>query len=322
MDCVKAEKSDDRMKKKKMLFILNPHSGKGLIKNKLLAILDIFVQQGYRVEIYPTQSAGEAREMTAKRGGKYDLVVCSGGDGTLDEVVGGMMRSRKRVPIGYIPAGSTNDFANSLKLPRDMIKAAQVAVEGCEFPCDVGNMNGLYFVYVAAFGLFTDVSYDTPQEWKNLLGHAAYMLGGVKSLTSIKSYHMRVTCNGETIEDDFIFGMVTNSTSVGGFKGMTGKDVLLDDGLFEVTMIRSPKNPLELGEIVASLTNRADETNLVFSAKADLVEIVSQEDVPWTMDGEFGGSHSKVLIRNERQAVTLMCGNSSAIAALGENGMG
>lgn len=294
------------MKKKKLLFVLNPHSGKGQIRNKLLDIVDTFVKAGYKVQIHPTQAPQEARKMIAKSAGKYDLVVCSGGDGTLDEVVSGMMRRKERTPVGYIPAGSTNDFANSLKLPKDMVKAARVAVSGKPFSCDVGNMNGKFFVYIAAFGLFTDVSYETPQEWKNILGHAAYILEGAKSLAAIKSYPMRVECNGEVLEGDFIYGMVTNSTSVGGFKNMTGPNVQLDDGLFEVTLIKNPRSPAELREILGSLTNLKDETDLIYSAKTDKICITSREDVAWTMDGEFGGNHTKVLIKNEKQAVTIM----------------
>ena len=192
---------------KKLLFIFNPYSGKGQIKNKLLGILDLFVKAGYRVEVHPTQAPQDAREVVAKRAGSYDLVVCSGGDGTLDEVVSGMMRrqEQERVAIGYIPAGSTNDFANSLKLPKGMGKTARTAVEGSVFPCDVGNMNGKYFVYIAAFGIFTEVSYGTSQQWKNLLGHAAYLLEGAKSLGSVKSCSMHVECNGESFEGEFIF---------------------------------------------------------------------------------------------------------------------
>lgn len=292
--------------KKKLLFVLNPHSGKGQIRGKLLDIVDTFIKAGYEVRIHPTQAPGEARKLVAKKAGKFDLVVCSGGDGTLDEVVSGMMRRKERVAIGYIPAGSTNDFAVSLKLPKNMVKAAETAVRGNPFLCDVGNMNGRFFVYIAAFGLFTDVSYGTPQEWKNLLGHAAYLLEGAKSLTAIKSYGMRVECNGQVIEGEFIFGMITNSTSVGGFKNMTGANVQLNDGLFEVTLIKKPKNPVELSEILGSLTNRRDETNLIYSAKAQRISIFTEEEIAWTMDGEFGGSHTRVSIRNEKQAVAIM----------------
>ncbi len=291
---------------KKLLFIINPHSGKALIKNKLLQIIDVMVKAGYEVTVYPTQAKDDARSVTAEQAENYDMVVCSGGDGTLDEVVSGMMRSVKKVPLGYIPAGSTNDFANSLKIPKDMIKAACVAVEGKSFFCDVGRFNEKYFVYVAAFGIFTEVSYRTRQEWKNILGHAAYILEGAKSLTSITSYHMRVEHDGEVIEDKFIFGMITNSNSVGGFKNMTGKNVELDDGLFEVTLIRMPKNPVELNAILASLTNLIDDTDLIYSFKSSKVSFLCEEEVPWTLDGEYGGSLRDITVQNEQKALDIM----------------
>ena len=223
---------------KKLLFIFNPQAGKGQIRTKLLQIVDIMVKESYEVTIYPTQAKEDARMLAEERAGEFDLVVCSGGDGTLDETVSGLMRCGQRIPLGYIPAGSTNDFANSLKIPKDMLKAAQIAVSGHRFACDVGAFNEKSFIYVAAFGIFTSVSYQTRQEWKNILGHAAYFLEGVKSLPEITSYYMRVEYNDIVIEDEFIYGMVTNSNSVGGFKNMTGKNILLDDGKFEVTLIR------------------------------------------------------------------------------------
>lgn len=297
-----------RKGKKKLLFIFNSHSGKGQIRHKLMEILDIFVKADYRVEVHPTQEPQEARRMVAECAKTYDLVVCSGGDGTLDEVVSGMMRLEEedRVAVGYIPTGSTNDFANSLKLPKNMVKAAHTAVEGMSFPCDVGNMNEKYFVYIAAFGIFTDVSYGTPQEWKNMLGHTAYLLEGAKSLGATKSYPMHVECNGESFDGDFIFGMVTNSTSVGGFRGMTGKNVLLDDGFFEVTLIQNPKNAIELADILRCLTMQVDDTSLIYSAKTDCIRLSASEPVAWTMDGEFGGEHTEAVIRNEKKAINIM----------------
>lgn len=294
---------------KKLLFIFNPHSGKAQIKNKLLQIVDIMVKAGYEVTIYPTQAKDDAQNIVQKRAKKYDLVVCSGGDGTLDEVVSGMILSEKRVPLGYIPAGSTNDFANSLKIPKDMIKAAQIAVSGKKFACDVGRFNENTFIYVAAFGIFTEVSYKTSQEWKNILGHAAYILEGAKSLHTISSYRMHVEYEDQVIEDEFIYGMITNSNSVGGFKNMTGKNVLLDDGVFEVTLIRKPRNPVELNEILASLTNLIDDTDLIYSFKTNKVTFLSEEEVPWTLDGEYGGSQQAVTVRNMQQALEIMVKN-------------
>ena len=291
---------------KKLLFIFNPKSGKGLIKNYLVDIVDTMVKADYEVTVYTTQAQGDAIQKVEKEAAKYDLVVCSGGDGTLDEVVTGMNRSEMERPIGYIPAGSTNDFANSLGIPKDMVKAAYTAVHGKEFPCDVGYFNGDTFVYVAAFGLFTEVSYQTPQHWKNILGHAAYILEGAKRLHDIPSYVMKVEHDGEVFIDKFIFGMVTNSISVGGFRGMTGEDVKLDDGVFEVTLIKSPKTPLELNEILASLTKLIDDTDLIYSFKTSELRITTEEKVAWTLDGEFGGEHEELVIKNLKQKIQIM----------------
>ncbi|MGN0348952.1 MAG: diacylglycerol/lipid kinase family protein [Roseburia sp.] len=292
--------------KKKVLFVLNPCSGKARIKNYLLDIVDTMVKAAYEVTIYPTQKQGDAMEKIQEAAGEYDLVVCSGGDGTLDEVVTGMMTGHVKVPLGYIPAGSTNDFAVSLGIPKDMGKAAAAAVSGNPFACDIGAFNENFFVYVAAFGLFTEVSYKTSQEWKNVLGHAAYILEGAKHLYDIPSYMMEVQYDNIRLQDEFIFGMISNSTSVGGFKGMTGKDVLLDDGLFEVTLIKKPRNPIELNEIIASLINLVDDTDMVYSFKTSEVCFRSREDISWTLDGEFGGNHREVSVQNLCKCIQIM----------------
>lgn len=294
---------------KKLLFVFNPFSGKALIKNHLYEIVDIMTKAGYEVTIYPTQCANDAREKMEKEAAGYDLVVCSGGDGTLDETVTGLMNCGKRIPLGYIPAGSTNDFATSLGIPKEMTQAAHVAVNGTSFPCDVGYFNGDYFVYVAAFGLFTEVSYKTSQEWKNVLGHAAYILEGIKSLHEIPAFRMQVEVEGCCIQDEFIYGMITNSTSVGGFKGMTGSDVELDDGVFEVTLIKKPKNPRELNEIIASLANLTDDTDMIYSFKTAHVKFTAKKEIPWTLDGEYGGDHIEVEIKNLKQAIDIQVSN-------------
>lgn len=295
--------------KKKLLFIFNPCSGKGLIKNKLMEIIDIMIKAGYEVTVHSTQSREDAMEQVKEHAKDYDSVVCCGGDGTLDEAVTGMMRSEKKVPLGYIPAGSTNDFANSLKIPKDMYKAAQVAVDGKCFPVDIGYFNGDSFVYIAAFGLFTDVSYQTSQELKNILGHAAYILEGAKRLHDITSYKMRVEHDDTVIEDEFAYGMITNSMSVGGFKNLTGKNVLLDDGLFEVTLIKMPKNPLEFNEIIGCFTNMIDDSDLIYTFKTDCVKFFSENSIPWTLDGEFGGEHRNVIVKNVHKALEIRVKN-------------
>lgn len=293
------------MTDKRMLFIYNPKAGKAQIRNKLADILDVFAVAGYEITIHPTQKRGEAVELMEQREPVYDVVVCSGGDGTLDEVVTGMMKSSFRTPIGYIPAGSTNDFGGSLSLPKNMVQAAQTIVKGHNFACDVGEFNNDIFVYIAAFGLFTDVSYQTGQDMKNLLGHMAYLLEGMKRLSSIRSYQMKVCYQDHVIEEDFIFGMVTNSVSVGGFKRITGKNVLLDDGVFEVTLIKRPRNPMELNNIMVSLINRDIDTDAMYCFKTSKVSFESEDKVPWTLDGEFGGKHKKVHIENACKAIEI-----------------
>ena len=297
--------------KKKLLFIFNPCSGKGQIKNKLMEVIDIMVKAGYEVTVHSTQDREDAMQKVKSEAKNYDLVICSGGDGTLDEAVTGMMQSEKKVPHGYIPAGSTNDFANSLKIPKDIVKAAHVAVEGRKFPVDVGYFNGDSFIYIAAFGLFTDVSYQTSQELKNVLGHAAYILEGAKRLHNITSYKMRVEYDGNIIEDEFAYGMITNSVSVGGFKKLTGKNVLLDDGLFEVTLIRMPKNPVEWNEILSCLANLKDDSDLIYTFKTDCVKFLPEDVIPWTLDGEFGGEHKNVIVKNVHQALEIMVKNKA-----------
>lgn len=294
------------MKKKKLLFLFNPFSGKGLIKNKLLEIVDSFIKNGYEVTIHPTQRPQDAQEQVERYAGEYQLVVCSGGDGTLDEVVSGMMRREQKVPIGYIPSGSTNDFACSLKIPKNMAKAAQLAVSGIPFSCDIGNFNREYFVYIAAFGLFTDVSYATSQEQKNRIGHIAYIIEGIKRIPVVQSYHLRISYADQEIEGDFVYGMITNSVSAGGFRNITGKNVKLNDGFFEVTLIQMPKSPLELNEIIASLTNLIDNTDLIYTFKTDCLKVEAEEEIAWTLDGEYGGKHKDVTVFAEKEAVEII----------------
>ncbi|MCI6714910.1 MAG: YegS/Rv2252/BmrU family lipid kinase [Lachnospiraceae bacterium] len=292
---------------KKMLFIYNPRAGKAQIRSNLLDIIDIFVKAGYEVTAYPTQASGDAVKAVKTRRAGYDIVVCSGGDGTLDEVVTGMMQCEEKLPIGYVPAGSTNDFANSLKIPKNMIKAANVVVRGKNFACDIGAFNNDSFIYVAAFGIFTNVSYETKQDVKNVLGHAAYLLEGVRALPTIRSYPLKITCDQQVIEGEFLYGMVTNSHSIGGFRGITGtgKEVLLDDGVFEVTLIRKPSNPLELNNIIVAMVDKRVKSEHIYSFTASRIVVESEEPLAWTLDGEFGGEPRKAVIENKTKALEI-----------------
>lgn len=298
---------------KKLLFIFNPHSGKGLIRNDLVDIVDTMIKAEFDVTIYSTQARADATRKVLEEGAGYDQIVCSGGDGTLDEVVTGMIQANLDIPLGYIPAGSTNDFANSLGIEKEMRLSCLTAVHGTPFPCDIGRFNDDTFVYVAAFGLFTEVSYQTPQQLKNIFGHAAYILEGAKHLRDIPSYVMHVEYENQRIQDEFIYGMVSNSISVGGFKGMTGPDVKLDDGVFEVTLIRKPKNPIELNEILACLTNLIDDSDMVYTFKTSELHIMSKEKVAWTLDGEFGGEHDDVTICDLQQRIRIVVDEEEAV---------
>lgn len=290
----------------KMLFVYNPNAGTGMLKPKLSDVLDIFVKAGYEVTVYPTQKYHDALAKITSYTEAYDLVVCSGGDGTLDEVVTGMAGRIKQVPIGYIPAGTTNDFARSLHISKDILDAADTAVNGIPMACDIGVFNDDFFVYIAAFGLFTEVSYETKQSVKNVLGHMAYVLEGAKSIFNVPSYRVKVTHDDEVIEDEFMFGMVTNSRSVGGFQGIIGKDVIFDDGEFEVMLIKTPKNPLELNDIIAALLFRQSESEKIYSFRTGAIRFESLEEIPWTLDGEFGGEHDVVDILNRKQGLQIM----------------
>lgn len=309
--------------KKKLYFIYNPHAGKEHIKGKLYGILQVLADAGYELTVYPTKGYQDAVEQLEQLPEGYELVVCSGGDGTLDEVVTGMMHREEKIPIGYIPAGTCNDFARSLKIPGRMPDAARIAVQGENFSCDVGSFNEKNFIYIAAFGIFTDVSYSTKQEVKNVLGQMAYILEGMKSLYNVKSYQLKVTSEEMCFEGDFLFGMVTNSKSVGGFKGIIGKDVVFDDGVYEVTFIRRPKNAIELQEILTSLLTKEMDEKYMYSFRSARIEVEAEEAVPWTLDGEFGGEHNQVVISNNPRAVEIRIApemrNSIAMKETGEN---
>ena len=296
---------------KKLLFVYNPRAGKEMLKPRLSDVLDIFVKAGYEVTVHPTQAYRDAYyQIKEYEVGKYDLIACSGGDGTIDEVATGMMKRREMgkdvVPVGYIPAGTTNDFAKSLHIPRKPLAAADNAVKGVPFPCDIGKFNDSVFVYIAAFGIFTDVSYETDQAVKNVLGHMAYILEGAKRIFNIPSYKIKVEHDGEVIEDEFIFGMVTNSRSVGGFSNMVGKNIVFDDGLFEVTLIKTPKNPIALQEIIAALLIEQVDTKHMYTKKKKKITFDSVEEIPWTLDGEFGGEQDYVEIENVQKAMEIM----------------
>lgn len=294
---------------KKVLLIFNPVSGRSQIRTDLVDILEILSAEGYVITCYPTKCRGDARKLVRSRKEDYIYVICAGGDGTLDEVVSGMMENTDKpfVPIGYIPSGTTNDFAGSLGIPSDMKEAARVIAQGRTFLCDLGRFNqDDYFTYVAAFGLFTETSYQTSQDLKNVLGHMAYVLQGMMDLSNIRTYHFRVESDEFSAADDFVFGMITNSKSVGGFADITGSEVDLSDGVFEVTLIKMPQNILELNDIVQYMGGLADSSDLVYRFKTSHIVLESDKQVRWTRDGEFGGTFKRVELTNLQKVLKII----------------
>ena len=294
---------------RRMLFIYNPHAGKGRVKTRLADLQDAFARAGWLIIAHPTQGPGDAAAAAAELGGSVDRVVCCGGDGTLHEVISGLMALKHRPEIGYIPAGTTNDFSRNLRLPRGMDARAETAAAGCPRLVDVGRFNDQYFIYVAAFGAFTDVSYDTPQSFKNLFGHLAYVLEGAARLPNLHSYHLTVESDAGREEGDFIYGMVSNTVSVGGFQSR-GHNVSLDDGLFEVVLIRFPQNPAQFQSILTYLMQggTGDAGGMVTQLRTANLRVTSQAPLPWTLDGEYGGDPTDTRIQVVKQAVSIVYG--------------
>lgn len=291
---------------KSMLFVMNPKAGRTTLKDSLVDVIDIFCKNDYAVRTYITQSPDDAERVICEEAANYDVIVCAGGDGTLGNTISGFMKCGLKKPLGYIPCGSTNDYANSLDIPKKALMAADMITKATPFSVDIGSLNKKFFVYVAAFGIFSDTSYATPQNMKNILGHAAYILQGIKSIVNIPTYHMVVDVDGERIEDDFMFGMVSNSVSIGGFKSIVRKGVEFDDGLFEGILIKKLANPADLNRIIhALLTGDVSEKNMIkFQAKN--VKISCEDVVSWTVDGEFGGDYHDVEINIHERAVDIL----------------
>lgn len=295
---------------KKLLFIYNLYAGKGTLRGRLAPILEELTAE-WDVTVHPTRGPGDAATVARDRAGEFDRIVCSGGDGTLHEVVSGLMElpREERPTVGYIPAGTTNDFAKNLELPRTLEELAAVAAAGVPRPVDVGRFNDTDFLYVAAFGAFTDLAYTTPQQAKNLLGHLAYVLPSVTRLGTIQPHSMTVEYDGGTLTDSFCLGLVSNTLSVAGIKGSPVQPVALDDGLFEVMLVRQPQSLLQLQGILKALTNFSDdEEGLVTCLRTSRVKIYSEQALAWTLDGEYGGDHQVVEVANCHQAVTIVYG--------------
>lgn len=292
---------------KKLLFIFNPRSGKGRIRLSLFDIIDIFTKAGYDVTAYPTQEAEDCSRKTAECAENYDLLVVSGGDGTVNEAVTGMLAlpKEKRIPIGYIPAGTMNDFASSNDIPKSMLDAARAAVSGRSVKYDIGKFNGSNFIYVAAFGAFTDVSYDTPQTSKNIFGPIAYLWEGIKRLPKIEGIDVRITtAEGQTIEEEVLLCLIMNSTSVAGFEFGEFYDVDTNDGKFEIVIIPKSSNIMDIAAVISEIKNGERDAGGVHVITTSGASVELEKPVRWTLDGEFGGETDRVEFEVVADAVS------------------
>ena len=290
---------------KKMLFLMNPNAGQRKAPRFLTEILAVFQEAGYEVTVFLTTGPGDGVKIVEPRVGEYDLIVCAGGDGTLNETVSGVLRSGIDRPVGYIPCGSTNDFAATLKLSNDVVQAAKDIVMGTDQYYDLGSFNGRYFSYVASFGAFTRVSYTTPQNLKNVLGHLAYVLSGIQELTQIKKIPMSLELDGELVEGEYIFGAISNATSVGGLITLNPRYVDLHDGKFEVTLVRMPKDLVEVGACVQALQTQEYDCEPITFRSVSSLTIRQAGDVEWTLDGERAEGAEVIRIENLNRAFCL-----------------
>ena len=291
---------------KKLLLLLNPFAGQRKANRFLPDIIRLFHDFGYRCEIYITGASGDATRFIIESEDEYDMIVCAGGDGTLNECISGVLTKGLTCPIGYIPCGTTNDYASSIGLSGDVLQAAQDIMEGTPRSFDVGCFNGRYFVYTATCGAFAKASYSTPQAAKNVLGHVAYILEGMRDLTAIRPIHMRVTANDLVLDDDFIFCSITNSTSVGGILKLDTQLVALNDGRFEVTLVRNPTTPAQLSSILVGLTTQDVPNDMIHFFSAASIHVECDRSVEWTLDGEREPETSVVELNNLHSAVRIM----------------
>lgn len=285
---------------------MNPFAGTRKANKQLVDILSVFNRADYEVITYVTAQPGDCTQAVCQRADSMDLIVCCGGDGTFNETVSGVLQSGAAVPIGYIPAGSTNDFANSLHLSTNCVEAAKQIVEGTPHRYDVGLFGQRYFTYVASFGAFTRASYATRQSIKNALGHTAYVLEGIQELSQLKKIPVKLELDGSVIEDNFLFGAICNSTSVGGILTLDPRQVDMTDGKFEILLVRAPKELAEIGECLQALQKQQYNCRMITFRSASNIQITADPDMPWTLDGEREDGHEQVLVKNLHQAITLM----------------
>ena len=298
---------------KSLLFLMNPFAGIRRVNRFMPEILRLFHDHGYRCEVFVTGAPGDATQFLRDCDTPYDLIVCAGGDGTLNETIAGMLSGGLTCPLGYIPGGTTNDYASSIGLSDDPLRAAQDIMEGTPRQFDIGCFNGRYFVYTATCGAFAKVSYTTPQAAKNVLGHMAYVLEGVRDLTTLQPFHMRVETDEYAFDDDFLFCSVTNSTSVGGILKLDTQLVALNDGKFEVTLVRNPTNPAELSTIFYGLTTMEIPNEMVHFFSSSSLRVQCDPRMPWTLDGERGPETDAATVRNLHGVLCMVIPNDAQV---------
>ena len=294
------------MTQKKLLFIVNPRAGRSKSRSPLFDAISVFSQAGYLISLHKTTAPGDASLTATREGGDYDLVVAVGGDGTLNEVISGLMKLDRRPLLGYLPQGSTNDFAASLQISGNPVMAAMSIVRNVPCQLDIGQWNERCFVYVASFGAFTKSSYSASQAAKNALGHFAYILEGMKDLNTLRPYQVKLTADGEVLDGEYLFGAVCNSTSIGGLMKLDPERVVLDDGQFEMLLIPNPKTAQDLQNLVLALLDQHyDREGLVFRHVSS-IHLETEQDLPWSLDGEYAASTPVVDIENRQRSLTML----------------
>ena len=291
---------------RKLLLIMNPFAGQKKANKVLPEILMLFTEAGFEINISMTTGPGAAAQLAAERGGMADLVVCCGGDGTLNETIAGLLDAGLDVPVGYIPSGTTNDFASSLNLSHNPIQAAKDILEGEPVAYDICKFGDRYFCYVASFGAFTKASYAVPQTLKHALGHTAYVLGGISELSQIRNEHVRMEIDGEVVEYDFLFGAICNSTSVGGILTLPQDQVDMGDGIFEVMLIRAPRHINEIADCILAVQNQTYNCGMITFRPAKAVKILADPSMAWTLDGEKAEGYREIPVENLHHAVKIM----------------
>lgn len=289
-----------------LLLILNPVSGTRYAAKYIADIAALFARYGWRTLLCVTEKRGDATRFVIENGSEAELIVCIGGDGTFNETVAGLKQAELDRPVGYIPAGSTNDFANTLHLSDDVLTAARDIMEGEEAVLDIGRFNDRYFSYVASFGAFTRVSYATPQSVKNTLGHLAYVLSGILDIGSLKPYSARVIADGKSFEGEFLFGSVSNSTSIGGLLTLPQDEVDMQDGYCELMLIKKPTDAFEMQELISAFATKKYHCSAIEFVRAKHVEVYADPDTDWSLDGEYEAGRAKVVIENVPAAIRMI----------------